>query len=125
VPVDAGTGEQTEVIDTAAGLADDHELFVGSLTVDLREAPTVTGRPARVSAAVGVGRLRVIVPDGARVNVEADVGVGEVVSDGGPEANESGVDLEESFTVAGDPGRPAFDLDLEAGIGAVEVTDAP
>jgi phage shock protein PspC (stress-responsive transcriptional regulator) len=125
VPVDAGIGEQTEVLDTRAELAEDHELFLGELTLDLREAPRTTGRPTEVTAAVGAGRLHVIVPEDARVTVDADIGVGHVSSDGGPAANETGTDLDESFTLAGAAGEPEYDLDLEAGFGVVEVSREP
>jgi hypothetical protein len=67
----------------------------------------------------------VIVPEEARVTVDADVGVGHVSSDGGPAANETGTDLDESFTLAGAAGGPEYDLDLEAGFGVVEVSREP
>ena len=122
VPVDAGSGEQTEIVDTPAELARDHELFAGQLTLDLRDLPLSAGETASVEAAVGAGQLRVLVPDGATMAVDADVRIGEVVSDGGPEANESGVGLDEHFTLAGPARGPEIDLDLFVGIGSLEVT---
>jgi phage shock protein PspC (stress-responsive transcriptional regulator) len=122
VPVDAGTGEQTEVVDTPAELARDHELFAGELTLDLRDAPLSAGETATVEAAVGAGQMRVLVPEDATVTVDADVRIGEVESDGGPEANESGVGLDEHFTLAGDARGPKLDLDLFVGFGSLEVT---
>jgi len=122
VPVDAGTGEQTEIVDTPAELARDHELFAGQLTLDLRDVPLSAGETATVEAAVGAGQMRVLVPEDATVAVDADVRIGEVVSDGGPEANESGVGLDEHFTLAGAARGPEIDLDLFVGIGSLEVT---
>ena len=122
VPVDAGTGEQTEIVDTRAELARDHELFAGQLTLDLRDVPLSAGETATVEAAVGAGQLRVLVPADATVIVDANVRIGEVVSDGGPEANESGVGLDERFTLAGDADSPELDLDLFVGTGSLEVT---
>ena len=122
VPVDAGTGEQTEIVDTPAELARDHELFAGQLTLDLRDVPLSAGETATVEAAVGAGQLHVLVPEDATVTVDADVRIGEVVSDGGPEANESGVGLDEHFTLAGDARGPEIDLDLFVGFGSLEVT---
>jgi phage shock protein PspC (stress-responsive transcriptional regulator) len=122
VPVDAGTGEQTEIVDTPAELARDHELFAGQLTLDLRDVPLSAGETARVEAAVGAGQMRVLVPEDATVTVDADVRIGEVVSDGGPEANESGHGLDEHFTLAGAARGPRIDLDLFVGFGRLEVT---
>ncbi len=122
VPVDAGTGEQTEIVDTPTELARDHELFAGQLTLDLRDVPVSAGETATLEAAVGAGQMRVLVPEDATVTVDADVRIGEVVSDGGPEANESGVGLDERFTLAGDARGPDIDLDLFVGFGSLEVT---
>jgi phage shock protein PspC (stress-responsive transcriptional regulator) len=122
VPVDAGTGEQTEIVDTPAELARDHELFAGQLTLDLRDVPLSAGETATVEAAVGAGQMRVLVPEDATVTVDADVRIGEVVSDGGPEANESGHGLDEHFTLAGAARGPRIDLDLFVGFGRLEVT---
>ena len=122
VPVDAGMGEQTEIVDTSAALARDHELFAGQLTLDLRDVPSSAGETPTLEAAVGAGQMRVLVPDDATVTVDADVRIGEVVSDGGPEANESGVGLDERFTLDGAAQGPEIDLDLFVGIGSLEVT---
>ncbi len=122
VPVDAGTGEQTEIVDTPAELARDHELFAGQLTLDLRDVRLSAGETATVEAAVGAGQLRVLVPEDATATVDADVRIGEVVSDGGPEANESGLGLDERFTLAGAARGPEIDLDLFVGFGSLEVT---
>jgi phage shock protein PspC (stress-responsive transcriptional regulator) len=122
VPVDAGTGEQTEIVDTPAELARDHELFAGQLTLDLRDVRLSAGEAATVEAAVGAGQLRVLVPEDATVTVDADLRIGEVVSDGGPEANESGHGLDEHFTLAGAARGPRIDLDLFVGFGRLEVT---
>jgi predicted membrane protein len=122
VPVDAGTGEQTEIVDTPAELARDHELFAGQLTLDLRNVRLPAGETATVEAAVGAGQLRVVVPEDATVTVDAHLRAGEVVSDGGPDANESGVGLDEQFTLAGAAGGREIDLDLFVGVGSLEVT---
>jgi phage shock protein PspC (stress-responsive transcriptional regulator) len=122
VPVDAGTGEQTEIVDTPAELARDHELFAGQLTLDLRGVRLSPGETATVEAAVGAGQMRVLVPEDATVTVDAEVRIGEVKSDGGPEANESGVGLDERFTLAGTALGPEIDLDLFVGFGSLEVT---
>ncbi len=122
VPLDAGTGDRTEIVDTARELRQHHQLFAGDLMVDLTDAPLSVGRTTRVEASVGLGELHVVVPRDATVEVHASTRAGEVVSPGGPDANESGVGLDESFTLDGDPGGPRLELDLSAGVGSVEVT---
>jgi hypothetical protein len=68
-----------------------------------------------------MGELRVVVPRDATVEVHAEVRAGEVVSPGGPDANESGIGLDESFTLPGDRDGPRLELVLSAGAGSVEV----
>jgi phage shock protein PspC (stress-responsive transcriptional regulator) len=122
VPLDAGTGDRTEIVDTAPELRQHHQLFAGDLRVDLTDAPLPVGRTTRVEASVGLGELHVVVPRDATVEVNASARAGEVVSPGGADANESGIGLDESFTLDGDPGGPRLELDLSAGVGSVEVT---
>lgn len=122
VPLSAGTGDRTEVIDSAGELAEPHELFLGELTVDLTDAPLQPGRPTRVDASVGMGELRVIVPTDATVTVDASIRAGEIVSPGGADANESGVGVDQSFTLDGPAEAPRLELDLSVGLGNVEVS---
>jgi hypothetical protein len=121
VPVDAGMGERVEVVDTTRELGRRHELFLGELLVDLSEAPLRETGTTTVEASVGMGELRVVVPRDAAVEVQARVGAGEVVSPGGPDANESGVGLDESFTLPGGRDGPRLQLELSMGAGSVEV----
>jgi phage shock protein PspC (stress-responsive transcriptional regulator) len=50
---------------------------IGDLALDLRRAANA-GRPVTVEASVGIGTLRIGVPEGARVEVEARVGKGSL-----------------------------------------------
>jgi phage shock protein PspC (stress-responsive transcriptional regulator) len=122
VPLDAGTGERTVVVDTPGELRRHHELWAGDLTVDLREAALPATGTADVEASVAIGQLEVFVPPEATVAVDAHLTAGEVSSPGGPEANESGLGVDSSFTLAGPPGGPRLHLDLSAGWGQVEIT---
>jgi phage shock protein PspC (stress-responsive transcriptional regulator) len=122
VPVDAGTGEQTVIVDTASELARDHELFAGQLTLDLRQAELSTERTTTLTGEVGAGQLRVLLPQGTTATVDAEVRIGDIASDGGDDANESGVGLDETFTLTGADGGPEVELDLFVGFGSLEVT---
>jgi phage shock protein PspC (stress-responsive transcriptional regulator) len=120
VPFDAGAGERRVVADTPSELADEHELFAGALTLDLREAP-LSARTPPVEAAVGMGRLRVIVPSEVDVDVDARVKAGSIAGDLAPTPSEGGVDLHEAFSSDGAEGGPDLRLDLQVGIGEVVV----
>jgi phage shock protein PspC (stress-responsive transcriptional regulator) len=124
VPFDAGTGDRTVAVDTRAELADTHELFAGTLTLDLRRAPLTDG-PSTMEASVGMGKLRVIVPRNASVEVDAKVKAGNIDGELAPSPDEGGVDLHETFA-AGDKRAPEPDLrlDLQVGIGELEVDHA-
>ena len=147
VPLRAGTGERTVVVDTASDLRTRHELLAGELTVDITDAPLPAGRTTEVAAAVGMGELNVVVPRGVVVDVNATTGAGEVTSPGGPEANETGMWVDTTFTLdaeaadtnadtaetgaaaapdapegAAGADPPRLILDLDVGVGAIEVT---
>jgi phage shock protein PspC (stress-responsive transcriptional regulator) len=119
VPLNAGTGTRTVVVDSAAELGERHEVFAGSLTVDLTEAPLARSRTNEVEASVGMGKLRVIVPVDAHVQGTASSDAGQVVFPGKRDVDQSGLDVEESFTIEGD--GPRLDLDLSVAFGTVEV----
>jgi hypothetical protein len=124
VPFDAGTGDRTVAVDTRGELADTHELFAGTLTLDLRRAPLTDG-PTTMEASVGMGKLRVIVPRNASIEVDARVKAGNIDGELAPSPDEGGVDLHETFA-AGDKRAPEPDLrlDLQVGIGELEVDHA-
>jgi phage shock protein PspC (stress-responsive transcriptional regulator)/predicted membrane protein len=120
VPFDAGAGDRRVAVDTRGELADNHELFAGELTLDLRRAP-LTADTTTLEAAVGMGHLRVIVPRDANVDVDARVKAGDITGDLAPPLDDGGVDQHETFS-AGDS-EPARNLRLElrVGIGELEV----
>jgi hypothetical protein len=128
VPFDAGIGDRTLTVETAAALRDDHRLFLGDLTVDLTGAPLPEGRATEVEASVGVGDLHVIVPRDATVGVHATSRAGDLVAsrgDGvspGRTRGDEDVGIDESFTIDGPAGGPRLDLDLSTGIGDIEVS---
>jgi phage shock protein PspC (stress-responsive transcriptional regulator) len=128
VPFDAGVGDRTLTIETAAALRDDHRLFLGDLTVDMTGAPLPEGRATEVEASVGVGDLHVIVPPDATVEVRATSRAGDLVASRGdgvsPGRTRGGDDvgIDESFTIDGPAGGPRLELDLSTGIGDIEVS---
>jgi predicted membrane protein len=96
----------------------DQELGIGQLVVDLTDiAPA---GPATLSAGVGIGELRVVLPADLPVRVEATSGIGEVRvfdEDDGGFGSELG-HIDEAFGTA----AASLDLELSVGIGQVTVT---
>ncbi|MGW2561015.1 PspC domain-containing protein [Streptomyces sp. NPDC001514] len=113
---------------TFAAVAPRYELGTGVATLDLTRVAIPAGRTVSTRSEVGMGRLHVIVPKGATVKVTAEAGLGEVRLPGDPPND---VDIspaqDRTRTLAPPKGtEPAgtLALDLEVGIGQVEVTRA-
>ena len=97
-----------------------YDLGAGEAVLDLRDVQD----GARLDAGVGVGSLVVLVPPGVEAVVEAEVGIGEIAR-----AAESGrrtvltsgdeTELSEDFVVGS--GDRRVELDLEVGMGEIEV----
>jgi hypothetical protein len=118
LPVGGGIGERTEHPATAEQAAEEFELGIGQLTVDLTELPVAAAgtEAVLVRARLGIGELVVIVPEGVAVRVEAKAGLGAVkVFD----QEEGGLDVDLVSEPAG--AAPALDLRLSVGIGEVRV----
>lgn len=115
-----GVGERTW---TPTGDAS-YSLGAGEAVLDLRSLGD--RRQVDVEAEVGLGRLLVLVPEGARVTGEAEVGIGEllqVLGDGrrrdlNPDDD---TDVSRRFVFDGPVEGPQVELDLEVGMGQIEV----
>ncbi|CAL9448018.1 hypothetical protein SUDANB121_02400 [Nocardiopsis dassonvillei] len=120
---------------------------VGDLTVDLTAIGDLEpGEAVDVRAGIGAGRVLLLLPDDARVEVTADIGAGSLESSGpaagngegtGPEASDEGGDgrrTSERFGVArelsevfepvggaGDDGVPLIRVHTDVRVGTVEV----
>jgi phage shock protein PspC (stress-responsive transcriptional regulator) len=118
VDVSAGVGDRVEHVGVGDAVEPMYELGVGSLVVDLGDATLPPGR-TEVEASVGVGELVVYVPKGAALEVDAYASLGRVEVlgrvDDGPFADERVVR----------PGTranaPTLVLDADAGVGNVEI----
>jgi phage shock protein PspC (stress-responsive transcriptional regulator) len=123
VPLDAGVGDRTVLVDQRSDIDEPVQLLAGDLVVDLRDAPLSTSRPTRVTAGVGVGEMQVRVPQDANVRVETDVRIGGVSGAlaAGPDAD-GGVLMDETYVLDGEEGGPDIELVLDVGIGEAEVT---
>lgn len=122
IPLTGGVGDRdyrpTTVVD------DEYRLGVGKLTLDLREADDLAA--ASIQASVVIGELVVIVPPGVTFRVTAHSGIGEVVilgeQTGGFDQSLECLAAGGSLTCGdGVEGPPMLNLDLEVGMGKVEV----
>ena len=72
-----GVGDRVYAPSTAAFIAPSYQLGVGKLRLDL-SAIRPAAKELHVKAKVGVGELRIVVPDGVPVQVDAHAKVGDV-----------------------------------------------
>jgi phage shock protein PspC (stress-responsive transcriptional regulator) len=118
VPVRWSSGDRTVTPVTASELDDEYRLGAGTLVLDLRRLE-LGGTTRTVEASVSVGKLLVLTPAGAITEIDGHASLGEVELYG---RDENGVDVASS---AGAPATPfsadRLELDLEVGIGKVEV----
>ena len=118
VPLNGGWGEHRESPTSVAELEDQYHVAGGRLTLDLSGLPHSTAE-RHVAASIGIGRLTVILAEGAKADVTAQVGAGASDLLG---AQQEGTGLSDRELQGGTGG--ALVLDLEAGIGEVIVRTA-
>ena len=111
---------------TASAVRDHYELRSGELVVDLSNVVDVANLDSRrVRAELGVGTLQVVVPADVDVRVNADIGVGAVrVLDRGERGGvgRSYSEFHPAPEQAAD--TPTLHLDLDVGVGEIEVRRA-
>lgn len=120
VPLRGGMGERIHRPVTADDVRGDYRLLAGTMTIDLsrvRFGPATT----EIEASVAAGELIVLVPRGVDVQVDVSTSAGEVDVLGHTDEG-VGIDMQR---VDEDDGRSArLELDLQVGVGTVEVQRA-
>ncbi|MCW2613410.1 MAG: PspC domain protein [Frankiales bacterium] len=109
---DGSAGERTWV-PTASDGRTTFRLGAGEAVLDLRRLEP--GSVDEIDARVGLGSLVVLVPDDLRVRAQTDVGIGDVRNDGRTGSSDS------ELMVLGPATGPVLELDLEVGLGEIEV----
>lgn len=115
-----GVGSHAVTVVDAAQVDDPFAVGIGELELDLRDLPDDTD--VVLEASIGVGSLRVIVPDGVGVTGRATLQVGELDL---LDRRSDGLALERSIDVAPDPGQPTHTLELRGGVGEIVVLSRP
>jgi Cell wall-active antibiotics response 4TMS YvqF len=119
VPLGGGIGERDYRPRTLGAIERDYELGIGSLDLDLRRVD-FSGRTKTVEASVGIGELKVWIPDGVRVVLDEHLAIGEI--DNFNESDpDGGTSLDTRLLRPGDEGGGQLRLDLRGGIGAIKV----
>lgn len=121
--LDDGLGERTW---TPTGDAS-YALGAGEAVLDL--SALRPGTRSEVDVELGVGRLLVLAPRDVRVTGEAQAGVGELLQVYGDGRRreldpDDDTDVRERFAFDGEDGGPVVELDLEVGMGQIEVRRA-
>ena len=100
-------------------ILDDYDLGIGSLLIDLRDVD-FAGQTVETQVDVGIGEVRVYLPDGVSAEVDGDVGMGLLqVGDQG----HSGLGIHAVYHLEGSEGTLLLDADV--GIGQVVVSTWP
>jgi phage shock protein PspC (stress-responsive transcriptional regulator) len=107
-----GVGDHVYAPSTAAAIAPSYRLGVGSLHIDL-SAIRPGSKEVHVQAKVGVGELRVVVPKGVPVQVDARAKVGDVYVVGREDSGRN--------AVVKTGARGGYVIDATVGLGKVDV----
>ncbi|MGW2694603.1 PspC domain-containing protein [Streptomyces sp. NPDC001296] len=113
---------------SAAAVQERYDLGTGEGTLDLSRVKQTGNRTVTSRAEVGVGKLKVVLPEDATVRLKIDTGVGDIRLPGDSRRD---VDVKagrhKQLTLsppAGTKSTATLDLSLEVGLGRVEVTRA-
>ena len=74
--MNSGIGQRRVTLGSVDEIATSYELAIGELVIDLRQVD-FSNRTIELDANVGIGSLRVLVPNSVAVEVDAEVGIGE------------------------------------------------
>jgi phage shock protein PspC (stress-responsive transcriptional regulator) len=112
-------GDRTFRPATAAELAGGYDMGAGSMMIDLRDVDLPAGQ-TDLNVDLGLGEVKLLVPEDLCVTTDAAVGVG-VVNTG--DGDQGGVDLDIEDRVPVAPGVEHLNLIADVGIGSVQVGD--
>jgi phage shock protein PspC (stress-responsive transcriptional regulator) len=119
-PLVGGIGDHWYAPANAAELRTEYRSMGGRIVLDLTDLG-ITARTIHIAASVAVGEVRVILPSNASAQINYRVGAGSAIVF---DQRDDGTSLENRFVRQHSYG-PTFILDLESGIGVVEVESQP
>jgi phage shock protein PspC (stress-responsive transcriptional regulator) len=126
--VDSPVGSQLWRPESPAAAESGFTFGVGDATLDLTRPGLTAGRsstdPVDIPVHLGMGRIRIVVPDGTAVQVDASVGAGTVIDDVNgnrtrSSGNDGGAGLKRVVHAHGD--NPVIIVRTNVGLGSVEI----
>ncbi|MET0629188.1 MAG: LiaF domain-containing protein, partial [Acidimicrobiia bacterium] len=118
VPLRGGIGDSTYRPRALGAVDRSYEMAIGRLTVDLRNVD-FSGHRRTMKAALGIGKLDVVLPDDVRVVVDGHAGAGTVIAFDRRTRDCCPVDVRRVHP--GTPGGGTLRLTAEVGAGDVEI----
>lgn len=116
VPFAGEWGDRTYRPETAVDVAPEYDHGMGRLVVDLREI-TPLENDLDVDVDLGIGEVLMLVPEDLSLDVAAEAGIGQITLLG---AETNGFAIEDRYTSI-EEGEPVLDLTIDLGIGQVRV----
>ncbi|MEV6315844.1 PspC domain-containing protein [Streptomyces sp. NPDC051776] len=111
---------------TVSDVRPEYELGTGVGTLDLSKVVLDPHRTVSTRASVGAGQLKIIVPEDARVELDVEIGLGDLRLPGDRREDVDvtpGIDEHRTVPPAeGQKARGTLDLDLKTGVGQVVVS---
>ena len=95
-----------------------YHLAAGDGVLDLRGLPREGLNEARIATSVGLGELKVVVPEGLSVKVVGHVGAGEILAPGDAGDGQGGTDVNRLVVVGDGP----TEVVVDAGVGLGQLT---
>lgn len=122
VPFNGPIGKRTWTPHAVADVEDHYELSIGEGILDLTQVPLGRGDRLPVRATIGIGHLVIQVPAGVGLDIDGEASGGDIELFG---RSSSGMGVAVDRTFAGEADEGTIDLDLEVGLGHIEVVAVP
>jgi phage shock protein PspC (stress-responsive transcriptional regulator) len=118
IPWGSGIGDREWDVDLVSQLEDSYRHGIGQATLDLGDLSLASTSVRHVKVELGIGHLVVEVPRDLNLEIESHAGAGEIDLLG---REEDGVSTDLDRSVAGSPDQGTLELELEVGLGRIEV----
>ncbi len=120
VPLEGGFGERFHRPQALADVRSAYRLSAGEMVLDLSELD-LRGQRFEVAASIGAGSLQVRLPADVEAEVASRIAAGDLIVPVEGRERE-GLGIDEELTLDGAEGSGTLVLDLEVGVGEIEVT---